>query len=871
MTALSVRESEARAALESLYEQLRTAGCAAPESAEGHLIRPLLSLAGAAGLSLEFGGPEWAAIAAVQLAHEASLVHDDVIDNATHRRACPTVFAEGGLVRALVEGDHLLTTAYRVAAASGSVTFMTSFAHAVERTVAGEKLQTQLSGSMVDEQSYRRVVGMKSGELIGCALAAVAHVQQHGAAAELYVLGRRVGTLYQMLDDLLDYCPDTDTGKPALGDYRQGRWTWPLLELPGVSFGLEPEAVATLLSGDGDAASPIRRCLARLEQEADGVRAALATMLPGDSLARELVDGWLRRAAAAVETAGGAHLQRRSRQAIEAHVQTAAATGAFFRQNSRTFSFAARLFPPDFRKRTSRIYAFCRLTDDLADSDAPLDPEERRRRLDLWEALAREAYAGVPSGIAILDRVMQDAAAAGIPFNYVEELIAGMRMDLEGTRYESLAELRLYSFRVAGVIGQWMTRMCGIGDPWMLERAASLGHAMQLTNILRDVGEDLGRGRLYLPADVMADFGVTEDALHKAAAGHALPPAWSALMESLMDRSDQDYAAAMEAVPRLPPYFRHAIVVAAHVYRGIHDEIRRNGYNNLRMRARTGPATKMRLALSALAGAALRPRASLHRLAPPAPSATPPPAMRLTHRNEAELSAPRAVDKDALRHRAGAALLVLVLLFPFPVVGAAVAGSSGSTAETAAYGAGLIPQAVATIMTNADLRSPADYVRQLEAAHAAHPADPAIMLDLARAHFFLGVDQSRSVARGSALIQRLRQDAPAFAARHATLLSAYEGAFTMLEAKHGNSPPSRFNAVRSGLRTLDDAVASAPEDIEIRYLRLVNTHYLPDLFGRRGTARQDMAVLRRLMHDGAGNLHPALRPVIAEFLRNYGA
>ena len=103
---------------------------------------------------------------------------------------------------------------------------------------------------------------------------------------------------------------------------------------------------------------------------------------------------------------------------------------------------------------------------------------------------------------------MGEMRDAGVPFHYAEELVEGMRMDLDNTRYQTLADLRVYSYRVASVVGGWLTEQFGIQDPWVLERAYALGHAMQLTNILRDVGEDLGLGRLYLPENLLRRYGV---------------------------------------------------------------------------------------------------------------------------------------------------------------------------------------------------------------------------------------------------------------------------------------------------------------------------------------------------------------------------
>src|SRR5690606_6943184 len=114
----------------------------------------------------------WRAALAVQLAHEASLLHDDVLDGALERRGAPTTVASRGVAAALMEGDLLLTAAYRHASATDSIAFARLFARAVERTVAGEAEQGRRAGEELDLSAYRELVLAKSGELLGVALAA---------------------------------------------------------------------------------------------------------------------------------------------------------------------------------------------------------------------------------------------------------------------------------------------------------------------------------------------------------------------------------------------------------------------------------------------------------------------------------------------------------------------------------------------------------------------------------------------------------------------------------------------------------------------------------------------------------------------------
>jgi phytoene synthase len=269
--------------------------------------------------------------------------------------------------------------------------------------------------------------------------------------------------------------------------------------------------------------------------------------------------------------------------------------------HGRSFWFASALMPEPHRSRVVAVYAYCRYTDDLVDRSGA-DRAELRRLLDRWLDRSRRAYAGEPTNIPLLRDVMRDMAESRVPFGYVEELIAGMRMDVEGQRYDSLEELRRYCHRVASTVGLWLTELFGVHDPWVLERAARLGTAMQLTNIIRDVGEDWRAGRLYVPRDRMARYGVRASMFDALIDGDApIPPGYAALMRELCAVADADYRLAAEGIPMLPPFFRPAVAVAARVYAAIHEAVRDNGYDTLRRRAVTSMVRKVALAREALA------------------------------------------------------------------------------------------------------------------------------------------------------------------------------------------------------------------------------------------------------------------------------
>ena len=571
----------------------------------GHLFRPLAALAGARVTGAEPDGQLWLAALAIQLAHEASLLHDDVIDGAALRRGDPTVVGREGVARALVEGDHLLTAAYRIAAETGSAAFMRLFAVSVERTVAGEKQQATARGSAVDWERYRDIVGGKSGELFACALAASAALSG-GAQDRLRRLGRQLGSIYQMVDDFLDYCPATDTGKPALGDYRSGLWTWIRLEAPSLRADLaEADVRRTLfrpLGGD----SPMRAALTRLRGEMDAVASDLEALGPDGGIVATLFDAWHNRAAEAAWREERALADAEAATRIQAlsgsrALADAADWRSYFAEHGRTFRLAARLFPPEARDRVAAVYAFCRLTDDLVDQQADLSPEVRHRLLDAWRDAAWEAYDHGHTGIPLLDVAMGDMAAHDVPFRYAADLIAGARMDLGSVAFQTTDDLRLYTYRVASVVGLWLTELFGVHDAAVLDRAAAMGHAMQLTNILRDVGEDLARGRLYLPASLLHARGLTPavlDALRRT--DTPIPSAYAGVCEELMELAERQYAYAFEALPALPGFFRRPVAVAARAYAGIHDAVRRNGYDNLRRRAYTSLPQKVMLGAQGL-------------------------------------------------------------------------------------------------------------------------------------------------------------------------------------------------------------------------------------------------------------------------------
>lgn len=557
----------------------------------GQLIRPSLAYEAAIAENDALSSEFWSGALAIQYAHEASLVHDDIVDEAAERRGEPTVVKARGVGTALVIGDHLLTASYRLAAATQSIDFVSLFARCVERTVAGEIAQARSLGRILTFDEYRVIAELKSGELIAASLALGACLTNPSRVEARAKLGRRVGLLYQMLDDLLDYCPATHTGKAALGDFKQKRWTWPLLEIGKFSFDDSCLDIA-----DRFRRGALTKCLRRMETEASTLSLQLKGEF-GTDVGQSLVESWLARAREAVarETCDR-HRASPLRVTgpslpLQARIPVAHDVVTYLGENSKSFRFASRFFPERELSSIAHVYAFCRVTDDLVDTTD--SPEVAAMLLNEWMQLARRGYDGDATGVPFLDRAMREMRSRDIPFTYAEELAEGMRMDLRAELYASVGDLRTYTYRVASVVGLWLTELAGVRERSTLRHAEALGHAMQMTNILRDVGEDARRGRIYLPLNRLKTYSITPDSLIAAAREQSpIPAGFASLTEELIELAERDYAFALSGVRDLPSSFQRPVAIAAHVYRGIHVEIRRNNYDTLTRRAVTSTRSK---------------------------------------------------------------------------------------------------------------------------------------------------------------------------------------------------------------------------------------------------------------------------------------
>lgn len=266
-----------------------------------------------------------------------------------------------------------------------------------------------------------------------------------------------------------------------------------------------------------------------------------------------------------------------------------AACARVARTHARTFALASRFLPDDKRRAAFALYAFCRAADDLVDERPSLGPGEARVRLDALAAGLARALAGAPDG-ALFRELCWAVVRYAIPPALLHELLDGVARDLEPVGYASWPALEGYCQGVASSVGEMCARVFGVAGGQdvavrAIGHARTLGVAMQLTNILRDMGEDARRGRCYLPADELAAHGLTPgDVLAgPAVVGH---PGWKPLLRFQIARARALYDGAAPGIALLAPDARRCAAACADGYAAILTAIERLDYDTMSTRAR---------------------------------------------------------------------------------------------------------------------------------------------------------------------------------------------------------------------------------------------------------------------------------------------
>ena len=254
-----------------------------------------------------------------------------------------------------------------------------------------------------------------------------------------------------------------------------------------------------------------------------------------------------------------------------------------------SFYYSFMFLPPDKRRAITALYAFCREVDDVVDECS--DENVARTTLNWWRSEVAAIYHGKPQ-----HPVTQALVPLVKPFNlsqeHLLEIIDGMEMDLAQHTYADFKALQLYCYRVASVVGLLAAEIFGYSDRNTLKYAQDLGIAFQLTNIIRDVGEDARRGRIYLPLDELAQFGVhTGDILNaKEKEG------FQELMQFQVERAQRFYKLALDQLPATDRKAQRTGLIMASIYRTTLEEVVASGCHVLKERVSLTPVRKLWLA-----------------------------------------------------------------------------------------------------------------------------------------------------------------------------------------------------------------------------------------------------------------------------------
>lgn len=258
-------------------------------------------------------------------------------------------------------------------------------------------------------------------------------------------------------------------------------------------------------------------------------------------------------------------------------------------QSGSSFYYSFLFLPPERRRAITALYAFCREVDDIVDECT--DTGVARTKLAWWRQELAQLYAGVPQH-PVTQALQPAIQPFGIKHEYLAEIIDGMEMDLGQSRYPDFAALELYCHRVAGVVGLLAASIFGYRDERTLVYAHTLGLAFQLTNIIRDVGEDSRKGRIYLPLSELQQFKVSAaDILHGRQTEN-----FAQLMKFQIERAERHYRAAFEQLPQCDRKAQRPGLIMAAIYRALLREIVDEGGKVLSQRTALTPVRKLWIA-----------------------------------------------------------------------------------------------------------------------------------------------------------------------------------------------------------------------------------------------------------------------------------
>jgi 15-cis-phytoene synthase len=262
--------------------------------------------------------------------------------------------------------------------------------------------------------------------------------------------------------------------------------------------------------------------------------------------------------------------------------QKAAASGS-------SFYYAFLFLPPPRRAAITAFYAFCREVDDVVDEVT--DPGVARTKLAWWQSEVAKSFAGNPTH-PVMKALIPATQGFGVEQRHLQAVIEGCQMDLDQTRYLDFPALRTYCHLVAGVVGEVSARIFGQAQDATTQYAHKLGLAFQLTNIIRDVGEDARRGRIYLPVSELQQFDVKAHEILKG----TYSDRFTSLMQFQAERAHRYYDEAMALLPPADRRSQKPGLMMASIYRTLLREIERDGFQVLHQRVSLTPLRKFWLA-----------------------------------------------------------------------------------------------------------------------------------------------------------------------------------------------------------------------------------------------------------------------------------
>jgi len=259
-------------------------------------------------------------------------------------------------------------------------------------------------------------------------------------------------------------------------------------------------------------------------------------------------------------------------------------------KSGSSFYYAFLFLPPPRRAAITAFYAFCREVDDVVDEVS--DPGVAATKLAWWRSEVAKAYAGQPSH-PVMRALMPHTEAFDIRPSHLEAVIDGCQLDLEQSRYLDFAGLARYCHLVAGVVGEVASGIFGRTEASTVQYAHKLGLAMQLTNIIRDVGDDARRGRIYLPVSELKQFDVKANEI----LNRGYSERFTALMKFQAERAHRIYDEAFSLLPAADRTAQKPGVMMANIYRTLLREIENGGFQVLHQRTSLTPLRKLWIAM----------------------------------------------------------------------------------------------------------------------------------------------------------------------------------------------------------------------------------------------------------------------------------